>query len=257
MRKNLLYLLFIFLVFSFSCGSDDEALMAPTAPEECDLDCGPNGTCLLDVCACDPGYVGDQCQTYRPVAVRLQTETPAQIVARGIPVDSLYGKEYAGGIIFYLDQSNFLVGVEGLVCSATDIAGTSRWGCTNIDLENVPNVQQTPNRPFSNEAGSLLGDGKTNTPAISNNNCASGSAARACATIALNGYSDWYLPSSGALELMYENLDQNGMGDFRGQLYWSSSERAATNAWYLSFQDGTHANTNKLSSLRVRAIREF
>jgi len=40
----------------------------------------------------------------------------------------------------------------------------------------------------------------------------------------INGFSDWFLPSSGELDQMYGNLKRRNLGDFSNDWYWSSTE---------------------------------
>ncbi|MEM6396947.1 MAG: hypothetical protein AAF741_11425 [Bacteroidota bacterium] len=258
--KNLSTSLFFSLIFVLSCSNDDEAvMMEPTGPDpRCEnVDCASGGTCVDGICACDPGYVGERCETYVPVQLRLQSETPIEIIDGGISIDSLYGKLYAGGIIFYIDMGGYLPGKEGLVCSPNFLPRSYGWGCLETDLDNVPNVAQYPNRPFSNEAGAKIGDGLANTQAISARTCASQSAATACTDASINGFDDWFLPAAGTLDLMYKNLEVAGLVDFNNQTLWSSTERAGSGAWRTSFSGGAHAVTNKQSNLSVRPVRTF
>ena len=64
---------------------------------------------------------------------------------------------------------------------------------------------------------------------------------------------DWYLPSMGELNAIYDNMDvlNKALGKIGGtklgtSYYWSSSEYSSRrNAWYLSFRDGDVDNYNK------------
>ena len=49
-------------------------------------------------------------------------------------------------------------------------------------------------------------------------------AAQLCATLNYGGYRDWFLPSRDELNIMYINLQQNGLGGFSNGWYWSSSQ---------------------------------
>jgi len=77
------------------------------------------------------------------------------------------------------------------------------------------------------------------------------------------GFSDWYLPNRGELQLMYQNLYRNGLGGFAAVMYWSSSEYSTTNAWFMDFSDGRQATglygeeSKQRHSFRVRAVRAF
>jgi hypothetical protein len=41
--------------------------------------------------------------------------------------------------------------------------------------------------------------------------------------LSIGGYQDWFYPSQNELLLMYKNLKAKGLGDFRSDVYWSSS----------------------------------
>ena len=86
------------------------------------------------------------------------------------------------------------------------------------------------------------------------------------------GNRDWYLPSSGELWLIYNHLEeiQNALSVVGGQklittwdegtpVYWSSTERSATDAWYLYLTIGNLDNWyGKVSySYKVRPVSNF
>jgi hypothetical protein len=73
----------------------------------------------------------------------------------------------------------------------------------------------------------------------------------------LGGYTDWFLPSKGELNLMYENLKVSGVGGFADDAYWSSSEYNADIAWVQDFYDGYQYYSHKNNAYRVRAFRAF
>jgi len=66
----------------------------------------------------------------------------------------------------------------------------------------------------------------------------------------------WRLPSVGELQEMYE-LHKQGKGNFKNELYWSSSQDNSGVAWNVSFSDGIVRNygVNKDFLARVRAVR--
>jgi len=73
-----------------------------------------------------------------------------------------------------------------------------------------------------------------------------------------DGIYPWYLPSQDELNQMYVNLHLNGLGGFStSQVYWSSSESSATNAWNQYFLDGTQTNYAKSAVRNIRPIRRF
>ena len=85
------------------------------------------------------------------------------------------------------------------------------------------------------------------------------------------GNRNWYLPSSGELWLIYNNLEeiQNALSIVGGQklvttwdkdvpVYWSSTEYSAASAWTLHLNDGALYWGNKVSySYKVRPVSAF
>jgi hypothetical protein len=148
------------------------------------------------------------------------------------------GQNYGGGIIFYIDGT----GQHGLISSTSDQSTGTQWGCY---LTSIPGT------------GSAIGTGQSNTTIIVNGCPTAGIAARICDDLVLNGYSDWYLPSSAELYQMY--LQRNLIGSFAGTYYWSSTQWNSyfalviyfivTNNPFLGYKDYT--------TYHVRAIRAF
>lgn len=153
------------------------------------------------------------------------------------------GDIYQGGIVFYLDGNG-----GGMVASPMDQENSS-WGCVGIDL-NGDNNSVSPELTG-------IGDGQTNTTYIVNNCIDCCNAASICDNLVLGGYSDWFLPSKDELILMYENLHSQGLGDFEGNYYWSSTEINDTLAWYKPFYSQTQLNGKKDYGYYIRAVREF
>ncbi|MDR2597542.1 MAG: choice-of-anchor D domain-containing protein [Treponema sp.] len=74
-------------------------------------------------------------------------------------------------------------------------------------------------------------------------------------------FSNWYLPDIGELNLMYNNLHKNGMGNLEDDEYWSSTEyenNPGNVAWFLDFYDGFQFPDFKTSNTQfVCAVRRF
>ena len=107
----------------------------------------------------------------------------------------------AGGLIFY-DQGSTINGWRYMEAAPYDQnTGSEIWG---------------PNPPGGSTGalGTAVGTGKANTAAIVST-FGTGYAASLCQNLSLNGYSDWFLPSTGELALVYQNLVANGLGNFR------------------------------------------
>ncbi len=87
-----------------------------------------------------------------------------------------------------------------------------------------------------------------------------GKAVQICQSLELKGYKGWYLPSKDEVNLMYENLYLRGLGNFRADDYWSSSEFGGLNyaVWVEVFSDGTQDHGDKTHDRYfVLAIRRF
>ena len=82
------------------------------------------------------------------------------------------------------------------------------------------------------------------------------------------GFSDWYLPDRGELDLMYENLHMKNLGGFLASeyaCYWSSTRNPSTSNLYYYYKffektgyyAGRWDSGSISSSCRVRAVRAF
>ena len=152
------------------------------------------------------------------------------------------GDTYEGGIIFYLDGNG-----GGLIAAPTDQATVNDfpdWGCIGTVI--------------SGADGLILGTGAQNTIDIENGCITSGTAADICSNLVLDGFSDWFLPSIGELEIMYLNIGTgSNIGNFVSTKYWSSTEKDETYAWSWEFSSGYQDYNSKTSNKYVRAIRAF
>ncbi|MFC2138862.1 hypothetical protein ACFLTE_11860, partial [Bacteroidota bacterium] len=164
------------------------------------------------------------------------------------------GELYGGGIVFWLTPD----GEHGLIASLVDLDNGDgvQWGLYGITVGCIS-----------------MTDGKTNTANIVAAGAGSNTAAVLCDVYTGGGFSDWYLPSSRELSLLASQdilidylLDNDGddttIGFSQEYIastyggYWSSTECDDNNlAWGYTFR-GVYF-LNKLSSLRVRAIRAF
>jgi hypothetical protein len=161
------------------------------------------------------------------------------------------GQTYQGGIIFYLDAT----GQHGLIAAPTDQSTSTQWcnGCY-IDSNNSW-------FGFTEIGGTstVVGTGQANTNILVASQGAGNYAAKLCDDLILNGYSDWFLPSSEELNLMFTNIGQGATnyGGFAPNYYWSSSEDRKNYAWYKYFYDGFQRSNSKNLFLSVRAVRSF
>jgi hypothetical protein len=153
------------------------------------------------------------------------------------------GQNYAGGIIFYLDNS----GQHGLVCAPSDI-GSYQWGCPG----------------FCCDVPVTFGSGAQNTTTIVSLCSQLNSAALACSNYSISGYSDWYLPSFQELNEVWQNLILNGISaNLVLNNYWSSSDfgidgGCAGRAWAYNFAIGdANFSWGKDSNFYTRPVRSF
>ncbi|QQG36965.1 MAG: DUF1566 domain-containing protein [Micavibrio aeruginosavorus] len=103
--------------------------------------------------------------------------------------------------------------------------------------------------------------GETNTSgivALDSNNVTGGFqdhvAAVHCNNLSQNGYTDWYLPASQEMNVIYGN--KGAIGQFNtGSYYWSSSEDSGNAAWYRRFSDGVQGTNYKNTGYPIRCAR--
>jgi len=112
----------------------------------------------------------------------------------------------------------------------------------------------------------IIGMGVINTARIHRNYGVGNFAAHYAATLTVNGYDDWFLPSEDELFEMYKFMHANvkPLDGTHNTFYWSSSEYDLNNAWTVNFKDGQQFDREKyltpkpgVKALRVRAIRAF
>ncbi len=168
-------------------------------------------------------------------------ETPSQIYNSDTTLlDSLYGKTYQGGLIFYLNTTNG----TGLVAAPSNQSTGAEWGCRGTEI--------------SGADGTAIGTGAQNTIDIEADCTTLGTAADICANLTLGGFSDWFLPSKDELNKMYINLKMNGFGGFLSYNYWSSTEGSSSNAWIQNFNYDYQGNYDKKGcNIHVRCVRSF
>lgn len=70
------------------------------------------------------------------------------------------------------------------------------------------------------------------------------------------GFTDWYLPTKGELNQVYENLVKTGILQ-DDTWHWSSSEYNGSLAWSQLFSDGFQLTNYEDDTYSVRAIRAF
>ena len=180
------------------------------------------------------------CTNYSKMYIFVASENKWKEVAYGTGVIMQYsiGQNYGGGIIFYIDSTS----QHGLIAATSDQSAGAQWGCYGTSISGT---------------STAIGTGQANSTAIITQCSTSGIAAQICDALVLNGYSDWFLPSKDELNQMY--LKQSIIGNFTSNVYWSSSEHNANEAWsqIVSGSGGVHMLTFKHDTIYVRAIRAF
>ena len=155
------------------------------------------------------------------------------------------GLDYLGGKVAYILQPGdpgYVAGfVHGLIAAAADQSTSILWD----DETNV----------LTGANGTALGTGNANTNTIVAAQGTGNYAAKHCADLVLNGYSDWFLPSKDELSKLY--INRVAIGGFANALYWNSTEFNTNAAWLHSFSDGSQSAGSKNIAARMRAIRTF
>jgi len=224
-------ILFLAIMLSIIC------LLLNSCIDLCkDVDCLNNGICIEGTCECLDGFLCTNCEVFDLTKIQALLDagqTPKTLFDRGVPIDSLYGKIYQEGLIFYFNASDG----TGLASAITN-QGIAGWGCTgidntkinNIDCKTTGNCEQEP-LAEETEAGARIGDGRSNTDAILQECNDNKTVAKLCRELG----EDWFLPSRGELNLMYTNLQLKGNGSFSRSYYWTSTENNKSKAWIQNF----------------------
>jgi len=150
----------------------------------------------------------------------------------------------AGGIVFF-DRGFYGDGWRCLEAAPAGSEFTAQWGAFQHDIANTVTA---------------IGFGKQNTQLVTEQLKASGETNRAtqiCASLEINKYKDWFIPSRDELDLMYKNLKQKGLGGFSGGIYISSLQFNNNHTLGQIFSEGSQGGYNKSYTLNVRAVRAF
>ncbi|HLX90686.1 MAG TPA: hypothetical protein VKR32_03330 [Puia sp.] len=134
------------------------------------------------------------------------------------------GDHFGGGIIFYIDSS----GQHGLVASMFDlaVAGYGPWGLPSpSDPSNIfyPFAETAPGNwvsPLATDTSIMSGD--RNCALIDSFYNNGTDASDLVRKLTLNGYNDWFMPSSGAAREICK--EQQYLGAFNDTaIYWTST----------------------------------
>ena len=154
----------------------------------------------------------------------------------------------AGGFIFYVNPNYEKDGWRYLEAAPFDQSAGAKWGCFRQQIAGA--------------RGMAVGTGRQNTKDMIAACAEAGTAAQLCATLDLNGFKDWFLPSRDELAIMYKNLMPAAASNFGARglndnfTYWSSSQQTTDMANHIDFADlGRLHYDDKDFPRRVRAIR--
>jgi hypothetical protein len=230
----------------------------------------PDNSAMLDVKSTDKGLLiprmtaAQRASIINPAAGLMvyQTDTPSGFyyydgtawTAVGVSGQHYVGELYGGGVIFWVDPN----GQQGLIVSP-ELNGAHIWS----------NITATLIGP----AAESDWDGLSNSIAIVGQSGHTSSAAQICLNYinADNGtgvYDDWYLPSRGELNDLFNNfkqvtktLDTDGNPNTEGFViegyYWSSTEQYDDVAYSIPWYWGWTHRQSKTAPSMVRCIRSF
>ena len=150
----------------------------------------------------------------------------------------------AGGIVFY-DKGEYSEGWRYLEAAPENTEWVEKPWDYGVDAYVHGTEVEIGSGPGNTEAiVSVLGNGGEY-------------AAKLCDDLEYGEQDDWFLPSKGELNLMYQNLRLQGLGGFEQTLYWSSSQSSQFEAWAQHFSSGDQSGHPKDYNFRVRAARAF
>jgi len=188
----------------------------------------------------------------------------------------------AGGIIFYVDSSGFTVkGYTGTTGTFQEYTAyyletapaleseDFEWGAEGTLIDNVTTWGATQNEYWAmlEDMAISIGSGRRDTQIIVNHLAATGEtnkAAQVCAskTVTVGGtvFNDWFLPSIGEINEMYEARNHLGVLSDYGIVLWSSSQRDDKEAYNYIFHEIDNCfpfYDNKIVARYVLAARAF
>lgn len=162
------------------------------------------------------------------------------------PVEYRVGdKGPAGGVIFYDDQADGTDDIPDaryLEAAPKDLKGTYSWGEADV---------------YVGSDGSRFGAGAKAAQMLVELHPKKKYAANACDRYRAGWHSDWFFPDRGMVNLMFEELKQEGLGGFTDSVYSSSGEDDEMYAEVVDFSNGHLILSTKDVELKVRPVRAF
>jgi hypothetical protein len=157
------------------------------------------------------------------------------------------GQDGPGGGIVFFDKGDTIGGWQYLETDKWDLGSPIAFGCRGRSF---------PGTQFN------FGSGKSNTALIIAGCNETNFAAKVCVNSTRGGKTDWFLPSTDELNLMYRNLHLNNHGNFLlgdggRNIYWSSTDYTDLEAWAYNFNMGRHVPSPKTNNMGLRAVRAF
>lgn len=167
------------------------------------------------------------------------------------------GDEYQGGIIYYIfspdewtDVGFYVPGeIHGLIVAKNDLPDKYEYGCYNKFFNTLGHTQLTFNYHSEYPTVEIF------------KYCGANTAAGACYNLNLNGYSDWYLPTSQELNKIFQNKIINPDGKIRWSCTWQNyyPDNSVPNTMnQYAYAYGSFIRSHKRSELLfVRPVRKF
>lgn len=170
----------------------------------------------------------------------------------------------AGGFVFYDDEEDGVDDISGYRYLEAAPKSTEwsdkEWGVMNGTADTVGWVVGTGTQNTENIVTWLDNNTDNNHGDVTSKE---DRAAYLCFQLSEGGSSEWFLPSTDELILMYDNLYKKGRGDFvttdGSSGYWSSVENSSTSSSIVQFRDSFRmvGDVGKDGKNLVRAIRAF
>ena len=190
--------------------------------------------------------------------------------------DIYYHNGTAIGVVFYDDgNTTKIVALKDINASGQASSAIHLYWSTSSSNSNYTyDVDGLTNYTDENTAIKDM-DGKSNTQKILSYIKSKGYTAQAatatskyapsvCANGSICGAGEWYLPSLGELETLYNNkstIDSNlgsaGGTAISSSYYWSSTECSLSDAWYVHFNSGYRGTYRKYDGHYVRPVLAF